>query len=245
MDIQTLMARVVALRELAARATTPAEREVALTQAAGIVAKYQIDEASLPTSDQARTPEAVEECEPLFVVSGRLSSWRSVLARGLADLHGCAVLCNRTQTIRAQAQTVTVTVRVAGRRSDVEVVRYFWAWLTYEVERLADREHGAAKHKFRMGAAVGAVRAMRAASQATRAAAGERGRASRSYWLGAPSRGSRYWSVTARLGAARYTSTSGTTRSAVGSPRERSCRRGLAWGRGTGGQAPRLGAGGK
>lgn len=238
MDIGALMARVVALRELAARATTPGEREAALSQAAGIVAKYQIDEASLPTSDTTRAADVVEEADPLFVTSGRLATWRSVLARNLCDLHGCAVLRESTQD--------GVTVRIAGRRNDVEVVRYFWAWLTYEIERLAEREHGSAKNSFRMGAAVGAVRAMRAASRQTQAAAGERGASVALVLVGRAEQSLAILAEGGKVGggkARRFGGDSDAFGRGIAAGEKLQAKTGL--GSGDGGQAPRLGTEGR
>jgi hypothetical protein len=63
------------------------------------------------------------------------------------------------------------TLQIAGRPSDVTNVRYLFAWLTAEIDRLA-RKSGQGRawlNSFRLGAALGAVKAMEAARQQVRA----------------------------------------------------------------------------
>lgn len=149
--LQKVMQKVVQLRALAARAGTQAEAETAAAQAESLIAKYQIDEASIVSSDVA---EPIEQHDPLW--SGKLNeTWRGSLCAGLSKDHGCAVVaCKDKQT---------TVYHIAGRRSDVEIVRYMFVWLTVEIERLAQREKGRAdKTAFRCGAVTGVLRAMRA-----------------------------------------------------------------------------------
>lgn len=118
--------------------------------------KYQIDEASIATADATRA-ECIAEDSPLW--SGtRIQTWTGVLANGLSKIHGCACVAGRTPN--------AVTYRVAGRPSDVAIVRYLFAWLTVEIARLAQRESGrCAMNSFKVGAAQGVINAMRLASQ--------------------------------------------------------------------------------
>ena len=55
-----------------------------------------------------------------------------------------------------------------ARASDVVIVRYMFAWLTYEIDRLAQSERGKrARHAFRVGAVSGFMSAMREAQRRT------------------------------------------------------------------------------
>jgi hypothetical protein len=147
-----VMQKIVNLRALAARAGTQAEAETAAAQAEALLAKYQIDEASIVSSDVA---ESIEQHDPLW--TGKLNeTWRGSLVAGLSKDHGCAAVAARDGK--------GITYRIAGRKSDVEIVRYVFAWLTVEIERLAQREKGrAGKTAFRCGVATGVLQAMRAA----------------------------------------------------------------------------------
>lgn len=162
--LKSVLDKIAKLRALAARATTQAEAEAAAAQAASLIAKYQIDEAQIETPDAARTEEVAAEDEPLYREEKRNQKWRSVLASALAELHGCGVV---------YASVVGLTrYRIAGRPSDVAIVRYLFAWLHVEIARLSEKEHGkAAKNAFRIGAVFGVLRAMAQARRAEEAAA--------------------------------------------------------------------------
>jgi hypothetical protein len=151
--LQSVLGKITKLRALAARATTQAEAEAAAAQAAALIAKYQIDEAQIETPDTARTEEVTAADHPFYLGRGRNKKWRSYLATGLAELHGCALV--------HASMLGMVRYRIAGRPSDVEIVRYLFAWLHVEIARLSERERGrAAKNAFRLGATLGVLRAM-------------------------------------------------------------------------------------
>lgn len=154
--LQKVMRKVAQLRALAAQAGTQAEAETAAAQAEALITKYQIDEAAIETSTTC--DEVVGESEPIWSGS-KNEQWRGILCAGLCKDHGCAAVAtkDRTRTI----------YRIAGRPSDVAIVRYMFSWLTVEIERLAQREEGRAnRNAFRVGAVVGVLRAMHAARAA-------------------------------------------------------------------------------
>lgn len=152
--LNALLEKVAKLRALAARATTQAEAEAAAAQAEAIIAKYQIDEAQLE-SVNATAAEAIAEQAPLWQ-GQRRESWTCILAHGLSEDHGCAFVWYNHEH--------GSTYRIAGRPSDVAIVRYLFAWLTVEISRLSQREHGrSARNAFRIGAVDGFLATTRAA----------------------------------------------------------------------------------
>ncbi len=151
MSIKSVIKKIAALRSLAANAGTQAEAEAAAARAEAIIAEYQIQDADLET--QSPDDGAIDESEPLFSTDGNRNKWRSMLASNLAQLHGCYSFCHIAATTRQ---------RISGRASDVAIVRYLFGWLCYEIERLAQAEHGkAARNAFKLGATCGYIRAMR------------------------------------------------------------------------------------
>lgn len=159
-DISKVMAKVAALRELAARAGTQAEADAAAAQAEAIIARYQLDEAEIDAASGERA-EAIGEEE---MTSGRLDKWRSMLIGALSKDHGCYGYMSTVRTVTGS----THGSKIVGRASDIAIVRYMYAWLTVEIVRLSQREHGrAAQNAFRLGAALGVIEAMRAARKAT------------------------------------------------------------------------------
>lgn len=150
--LKSALDKVTKLRALGDRATTQAEREAAYAQAEAIIAKYQIDVAQIEAATQETSEEIGEDGEPLIVCKNRVS-WVGILAARLAKMHGCACIWRGG-----------VAIIIAGRPSDVAVVRYLFAWLHVEIAKLSEREHGrAAKNAFRLGAVIGACDAMKRA----------------------------------------------------------------------------------
>lgn len=166
--LKAVLDKIAKLRALAANAGTQAEAEAAAAQAAALIAKYQIDEATVETANQAAA-EDIGDGGVLWERNGRNEKWRSVLAATLATDHGCAATIMTTSDL--------VQYRIAGRPSDVAIVRYLFAWLHVEIARLSEVKRGrAAKNAFRLGAVVGVTLAMRRArgqAQAATPAAGQ------------------------------------------------------------------------
>lgn len=168
--LKSVLDKIAKLRALAAGAGTPAEAEAAAAQAAALIAKYQIDEATVEMAGQSASEE-IGEGETLWETTGRNDQWRSALASMLATDHGCAKV--------TEVRESGIRYRIAGRPADVAIVRYLFAWLHVEIARLSERERGrAAKNGFRNGAVVGVIRAMRAARGAENKAAAEKGETS-------------------------------------------------------------------
>lgn len=162
--LKAALDKVTKLRALGDRATTQAEREAAYAQAEAIIAKYQIDVAQI----EAHTNGAAEEmslADDALWSGAQATSWVGMLGLRLANIHGCAAVWSRRADV--------TRLILAGRPSDVAIVRYMFAWLHGEIARLSEREHGkAAKNAFRLGATVGACDAMmRAQKQESDAAA--------------------------------------------------------------------------
>jgi hypothetical protein len=157
-----VLVKVARLRALAARAGTQAEAEAAAAAAERLIAQYQIDEARLDAADPTRAEEPAEG-EVLWEGKS-VKVWLNVLANGLCVDHGCAIIIERKTKGR---KTLNTRLRFAGAPKDMELVRYLFAWLHLEIDRLARREHGiAAINAFRVGAAQGVLAAMRAARTA-------------------------------------------------------------------------------
>jgi len=152
---------ITRLKALARNAGTQAEAEAAANAAERLISKYQLDEVVLNGqlwgSGTARE-ELTEAEQPLW--EGKSTKvWLTMLANGLCIDHGCALICQR---VRGES----VTFRFAGNKTDMELVRYLFAWLSVEIDRLARRERGAAAiNAFRVGATVGVLRAMKGARQ--------------------------------------------------------------------------------
>jgi hypothetical protein len=168
--MEAVIAKITKLRALAANAGTQAEAEAAAAAAERIIAQHQIDEAVLIMADPARE-EALDEGAPLWEGTA-VKVWLHMLAGGLARAHGCAVVMSKESLGR---KTLKSQLRIAGAPKDVELVRYMFAWLSVDIDRLSRKEHGiAAINAFRVGAVAGVLNAMAAAQRTEIAARTER-----------------------------------------------------------------------
>lgn len=65
---------------------------------------------------------------------GKLERWRSVLALTLARANGCRIYYQTSYVGRRLTH-----IAIVGRATDAETVRYLYAYLTKEIERLCDQ----------------------------------------------------------------------------------------------------------
>jgi hypothetical protein len=106
------------------------ESTAAAAAAAKIIDKYRISEAELEMNEPATVGESIElEHEPLFE-GIKLSTWRERLAATLAKHYGCAAWINNGCYHHK-------AFRLCGRKSDVELVRYMFSWLSVEIDNKA------------------------------------------------------------------------------------------------------------
>lgn len=161
--IESVMKKITALRNLANKAGTREEAEAAAAHAERLISEYHIEEAQLDAASTAVSVESVEEGDYLCSWEKQRASWIGGLAHGLCSLHGCYSF-----STYENGEFGNGGVRIAGRASDVAIVRYLFGWLVYEINRLAQREHGrAARNAFRIGAVNGFIQAMRRAQEST------------------------------------------------------------------------------
>jgi hypothetical protein len=155
------------VRKLLALARSDNEHEAAAAAGAAerLLQEHRLSEVDLECAAEP-TERAQADTEPLEQLGHALATWKSHLAASLCRLHGCH--CAVDWTTGAGNKRI----RIYGRPSDTASVRYLYAWLTSTIESLAHR-HGRGKgrtwaNSYRIGAAVGVVQAMDAASTQAR-----------------------------------------------------------------------------
>jgi hypothetical protein len=175
-DIVERIRRLLALSE----SSNVNEAAAAAAKAAELMAKHQIDQATLDAEVDA--PDEPVEAEDLLALGGKAQPWKMMLASSLASANGCATY---TQ-VRSGRQRI-VTTRIVGPKRGADTVRYMLAYLQNEVERLlkADvdqQRNGWAKlgagfnarsyaGSFRLGAACEIAKRIRESSDAVSVAA--------------------------------------------------------------------------
>lgn len=112
------------------RSTNQHEAALAAAQAADLMLAHEIEEASLCEAESA--PEDVES-GTLDECGKRRVPWKGTLANALTKSQGC-----RSYTDKAGG---LATIKIVGQPSKVATIRYMYAYLVSEVNRLADCEY--------------------------------------------------------------------------------------------------------
>lgn len=130
MTREEAMAKVAKLLKLA-KSDNPHEAAVAAGRAQEIMDRYRLQGAPIDLDGQPATPEEVIGTQELdeFKTQG-VSFWRGRLATVIAHGNQCDVFGREARTFGHSA------LMIVGRPSDVATVRYLYAYLTKEIERL-------------------------------------------------------------------------------------------------------------
>jgi hypothetical protein len=163
MTHEEAMDRVIKLLKLA-KSDNPHEAALAAAKAQDIIDRYKLDvsSASAESSEADRPKEAIQKfADPLYVGS-KASTWRIRLASALADANACRIYLQGGD------------IRLIGRPSDASALRYLFAYLCRETDKLTDRDaKGNGKtwvNNFRLGVIDTISRKLRESQRATREA---------------------------------------------------------------------------
>ncbi len=148
------------------KSTNANEAAAAAAKAQRLMTEHQIAEAELESGEQHERATLADD--PIDTFGWQTPQWKERLCGSLVQLNGC--MCWKLS--RWERGTRVRKVQIVGRPSDVATVRYLYAWLTAEIERLAQRNtKGRGRdyaNSYRMGAVVGCVSAMQAADRQAR-----------------------------------------------------------------------------
>ena len=110
------------------------EATSAAGKAAELMDKYRIEMADLPGNDKDEKVE-FDSGTPIYE-TGRTVPWKMYLASVLTKHYGVAYYLDFRKT-REMGRKYT-QIRLVGKKSDVEMVRYFFAYLSSEIQRICD-----------------------------------------------------------------------------------------------------------
>lgn len=174
-DVIEKVAKLLALA--AGRGTTPEEAATAAATAQRLMLRHRIEQAEIAQLEAddpigfTSPPEGADGGSPGFVFQTK--RWQLDLLRAIGSANGCMSVITRTERSGKWLELV-------GRRSDLEVCRYLWAYLSREIERLKKEQtrgwSQTRKSHFCLGAAhtvsSALMREMAAASSADGATSG-------------------------------------------------------------------------
>ena len=124
------------VQKLLALSTSSNANEAA---AAASAANKLIDQYRLSTADLESKTELVEPIEEdggYIYETGRLNPWKNSLVFVLVKHYG---LAQWNDADYSTGRMVT-RVKLVGRKSDITIAKYMFAWLTVECQRLSDQE---------------------------------------------------------------------------------------------------------
>lgn len=127
-DIQSIIERVKRLLALS-QSDNANEAAVATAKANALIDQYRLSVDQL-TPDSAASDPLIQSDEPLYHAQ-RAMAWRKLLAVRLSRHYGCFVWNHTSQG--------GVCLRVAGRKSDVDILRYMFAYISSECERIGTK----------------------------------------------------------------------------------------------------------
>jgi type II secretory pathway pseudopilin PulG len=107
--------------------------------AAAAAANKLIDQYRLSTADlevEGQTDDPLELDGGYVYESGKVTTWKLILLNQLTSHYGLYVYNDNTYATGRKVSRF----RLVGRKSDIAVVRYMFAWLVMECQRLADAE---------------------------------------------------------------------------------------------------------
>lgn len=132
-----ILDRIKKLLALAHNNTNANEAATAAAQAQALMSRHAIDSMMLETAGD--DPEEPIETETLWVEGNKRSTWRGRLAVTLCRVNQCKAYITEIRTARTQSKP-QAELRIIGKASDAQTVRYVFTYLVREIERLCDEE---------------------------------------------------------------------------------------------------------
>ena len=164
------LARVIEkVRKLRALATSTNVHEAAAAAATAerLLLEHELSEAEIAGAGDEPRERAEPAGEHLDAHGANVTRWRSFLAAYLARVHGCTTWLEPHWS--KETRNTAWKVRIAGRPSDVAIVRYLHTWLTAEILRLVASEGQGRGRSWRNSYAWGAVEGIRGQMDRARA----------------------------------------------------------------------------
>jgi len=161
MTREEAIGKVAALLRLAERGGTVAEAATAAAHAQAIMDRWELthDAVNGHTDEQPETEEPImgfgSAPDGQLDASLKQPRWMVQLAGGIARLNGCFIyLSSRWEPKKSRHFR---SVEVVGRPSQVETVRYMYAWLKREIQKLQNIHGRGMTYSWRREFNIGAV----------------------------------------------------------------------------------------
>lgn len=168
-DIKSVLSKIAKLRALAKNNTSANEAAAAAAAADRLMQEHRIAEAQIE-SESGPACESIESIDAL--VSGKRSAWKERILSTLARNYECVFYMSNGRSLDNGKLSKKITYKVVGRKSDLDLVEYMYAWITSELERICKINHRgqglSIALAFYEGAAEGLATALRQAKEASK-----------------------------------------------------------------------------
>jgi hypothetical protein len=161
-ETEKILEKVRNLLRLAGDKGNENEAAAAAAAAQKLIERHRLDMAMLEVADDLPTAEDIRECEDPLDRGKAVVAWKGALASGLSLANGCRIFWRRGSIV------------IVGAGSDVQTVRYLYAYFVREVDRLAKQYAGNGKswlHAWRVGCASTISKRLKEAAEEARAEA--------------------------------------------------------------------------
>ncbi len=128
--MSSIIEKIKMLRELS-KSSNINEATAAALAADKLIQKHRIAEEELKVS----LPGIIEDSNVLYETS-RITAWKNNLAAVIAENYGCTLIIKQSYDSK-EASRRTSRYHLVGLKSDIDIVRYMFGWLSLEIERLA------------------------------------------------------------------------------------------------------------
>lgn len=124
------------VRKLLALSTSSNANEAAAAAAKAndLIDKYRLSQFDLEA--ETKVEEPIEQDDSYLYETGRITIWRHLLLNTLTKFYGVA----HYNDVDFSAGRKVSRMRMVGRKSDMEICRYIFAYLSLECERLSKSE---------------------------------------------------------------------------------------------------------
>jgi hypothetical protein len=130
-DIDKVIDRVKKLLALAGNNNSAAEAATAAAMANSLLDEYRLSTADLESQDESTSEPIEDDVEPIYE-SGKVTAWKCLLIQVLCRQYGCSSWNDCDYSGRKISR-----YKLVGRKSDISVVRYMYAYLLSECTRLS------------------------------------------------------------------------------------------------------------
>lgn len=174
-----ILSKIAGLLKLAERNANVNESASAASAAQALLSKHRLTVADLDAATNTKESPGVADA-PL-ITGNRISQWKSDLASAVCSANGCKLYIHKVYAKTGMGEIRTrmeydVNVKLIGRPTDIAVVRYFYAYLEREIERLSAVAVAgggitgkSGTNSFKIGAVVAISQRLREAVKAIRA----------------------------------------------------------------------------